>query len=568
MAFKFDANLDASGFKRGSEQMADALDNTVDTFKDLERQGERSIDNLSDGLGDGIKGGTREAENAVEKLEKKIRSSLDAAEDSAKRTGNGIGDSVKRGSREAEDGLDTMSENAASNAKEIGASFDGSFEGMVDGIQGFVAEALEGFGALGIAAGVAFAATIGIGLQALQSAADEANELTDTAISFGDALAQASTEEEAVAVLRDRFEEVANAVGDARSVWEIWQTRARTQGEQLADAIKLGALSAVDLSDAFDDPNPVTRMESLRKVQDQLNASIAQSTDEYEKAANGQLIAKDAVENWVDANADAAAVAKENLDISQEAKGILDEEIATQEAAVAILEAKATALGMTTEEYQASQAETERATEVQEGFNSALESAGDSVSVYEGILQRKTEAEKTAAQATADSTKDTTDSWEDYADTVSVSVDDMISEWNRQAEAAESFEANLALIAANGGQALADELRAKGPEAAGATADLLAKASPDQQRQAFESWGRATGQDMGDAMGEGVKSSQPKVQSDVDLLRQGIRTPAPVPLGVELPTQEQLQLELDRKVRALRPGTIELPAIVGVQRAV
>jgi hypothetical protein len=536
MAFKISFVSDVREVLRGNEAMEKGFNDTASSLDDVARDARKAGDNIEkslDSAGDAAKDAgnkierelsdsTKSAGQDADRLEKKFREAFDEVKTQSKKTGDGLGDNVKKGAKEADEGLDTMSENAGSNAKEIAASFDGSFDSMADGLQGFIAESLEGFGAIGLAGGVGIALAIGIGLNALNEMAEEANALTEDAVELGDALASATSVEDKVQVLSDRFSEVADEIGDARSAWEIWQDRARTKGEQFADAIKQGSLSAQALTDAFENPDPVRRLEDLRKVSDDLQKSIDRVADAQDEAAQTA---------WRQESGSRALSHSllEQIDVSKAAKDIIDDEIATQEASNAILEAKATALGLTTEEYIKQQSAAEKATAVQEAYASALEAAADPVQVYTDALGEATEA-------------------------TSQTVQDMIDTWNRQAEEAEKFEGNLAVIAASGGDALAAELRAKGPEAAAATADLIAKSGDAKIRESAAAYGRANGSAIGTGTADGITSQAGAVQGAVDAVGRGIRTPSlNYPVHVD---QAQAQAEVDRVARSLRAPTV------------
>lgn len=515
---EIEVDAKTSGAESGLGKVADGLDDVgdrLDQVGDGAKTSARTTERALDGIGDAAQDTARKAD----KLDRDLTQALDGISRESRRAGDDLGRNIQRGAQEADEGVDTLKENAGSNAKEIAASFDGSFEGMVDGIQGFVAEATEGFGAVGLLGGVGLAAAIGIGLNALTEAAEKANALTEEATGLSESIASAETASDAVAILRDRFNEVANEIGDARSIWEVWQPRAVTKAEQFADAIRLGSLNAVALTDAFNNPDPVARLEDLRSVVADLQRNI---TD-----------AQDAQIGWNETTGVAEEVdssltrqLQNRIDVSKAAKDILDDEVATQEAANAILEAKAAALGKTVAEYREHTAALEDTNAAQEAFTAALAAAADPVSVYEGILAAKNDAEKAAAEATAAATKSTTDSWEDYAKAATISVDDLIAEWNRQAEAAAAFEANLAIIAANGGQAMADELRAKGPEVGAAAAAALAEAGGSRVQEAAEAYGRANGQRVGQGTASGITGQQSAVQGAVDGLHRGIRVPS------------------------------------------
>lgn len=556
--FRWSFDLDSNPAKKGADEVARAIEDAGEVFEDFARDADRSVEKVGDSLGDDVKKGAREAEDAVERLERQIKEATDAAQKSGK-SGRDMGDDFKRGAKEADEGLDTLNENAASNAKEIGASFDGTFEGLADGVQGFIAEATEGFGAVGLVAGVGLATAIGIGLSALTDAAEEANVLTENAAALTDELANAGTTEEKISVLTDRFSELANEIGDARSAWEIWQPRAITKAEQFADAIKQGSLSAADLEDAFKNPDPIARLEDLRDVASQVQTSI----DRYNRSLEDNRTLNTRVGP---AQQEVNQALQENIRISEAARDIIQDEIATQEASNAILEAKATALGLTTDQYLEHIAATDAATAAQDAYASALESTSEPVSVYEGILAQKQEAEEAAAEASAKAAGDTSGAWRDSVPEVSASVDEMIAEWNRQAEEAAAFEGNLAIIAASGGQALADELRAQGPEAAAATADLIAKSGDAKIREASEAYGKANGEKVGEGTATGIRSKQGAVQGAVDDVAKGIRTPSlGYPVHVD---QNELQDEADKAARSVRPPIIQARMTVGVERAV
>ena len=158
----------------------------------------------------------------------------------------------------------------------------------------------------------------------------------------------------------------------------------------------------------------------------------------------------------------------------------------------------------------------ERAAQATESYAKALAATADPVSTYESILARKEEAERETAEATAAATDDASDSWEDYADDVSVTTADLIKDWQRQAREAAAFEENLAVIAAAGGQAMADELRAKGPEVAGSVAAVIAEAGPKQQASAIASHAAATGGSISQQMADTLVAQGWRLQRAVD----------------------------------------------------
>jgi hypothetical protein len=164
---------------------------------------------------------------------------------------------------------------------------------------------------------------------------------------------------------------------------------------------------------------------------------------------------------------------------------------------------------------QSSAEATAHAAEVQQGYAGALEDMADPVGSYEEILSRKEQAERTTAEKTAAATKDSSDSWEDYAKDVNVTIDDLIDDLDAQIKAAQDFETNLGKIAAAGGQAVADELRKKGPAVAGATAKLIAEAGPAKQKEYLAKYPVATGMATAGGIAAGITAGAPKVAAAV-----------------------------------------------------
>ena len=160
---------DASGVIKGTKDVEGALDKVIDSLDDVGDAGkdtERALDRSLDGAGDD-----------AEKLERKMRDAFDTVKKESRKAGDDVGDNIKRGSKEASQGLEDLDNNARSNAKEVAASFDGSAESIADGFQGLAAEAFEGWGPAGVAAGVAVAAGIGIITSETEKARERAEEL-------------------------------------------------------------------------------------------------------------------------------------------------------------------------------------------------------------------------------------------------------------------------------------------------------------------------------------------------------------------------------------------------------
>lgn len=477
-------------FIGGTKDVEGALGKVSDALDDVAKDAQKSGDKAAESMADAGKDMVRSTETSTEKMEKSFSEVAKAAKASGKAAGDDLGEHVKRGAKDADEGISALKENTAANAKEMGGSFQ-DVGSAIDGLQGLAAEAFEGFGPAGVAAGVAAAAGIGIVTQVLQQAADKANQLTEDATSLADTLGDPDLSQR-TADLRDRWDEVAKSIADVRSIWEVWQSRAVTNIEEIATATEDGKVSITAMYDAFTQPDPTKRLAALRDSLAQVNDRL----DDTDIVTAKAMIQTSAHERELDKQRTAL----------QHTKSALEDEIATQQAATTIEDALAKAKGQTIAQYQAEQKAAEKSAQIATSYATALESAAEPVSVYQDLLSKKQEAEKAAAEATAAATKDSADSWTDYAKDVAVSTQDLIDQWNAQAAQAEQFTANLAVIAAAGGQALADDLRAKGPEVASAVADTIAKSGPEEQKAAIDAYARASGAAAGQALADGLAS--------------------------------------------------------------
>jgi TP901 family phage tail tape measure protein len=96
------------------------------------------------------------------------------------------------------------------------------------------------------------------------------------------------------------------------------------------------------------------------------------------------------------------------------------------------------------------------------------------VGVYTQVLQDKQQKEQASAQATADATKSGKDSWKDYAHSVHESIDDYLTDLEKQIHAEDNWETNLLKLAGRGVRpAVLAVLEGMGKDAAPLIADLV-----------------------------------------------------------------------------------------------
>jgi hypothetical protein len=325
-----------------------------------------------------------------------------------------------------------------------------------------------------------------------------------------------------------KFQEFGDTVVDTKSWFEPWQKASVTALEKAADTAEKTGVSFEDLFKGMAGDVP-----AATKAIGDLNKRIADQqvvVDNLTEATGGY--------NTQQGQANTAA--RDALHELKGYRGELEEAIGTTSDAIKRNELFAKAMGMTVEAYQAQEDAAAKAKEEQDAYNEVLKGSADPVTNYADILATKTEEMKAAAQQHADDTKEATgeaaDSWEDYATNVEVSAQELIDTWNRQAEQAKAFQANLAIIAAAGGQALADELRAKGPEVGAAVAEVIANADPAQRQALIEGYGKATGHVYGDGVVVGLDEKAAAVREAWQRLLAPLLGPQPTWRAPMLPS--------------------------------
>lgn len=510
---------DASGVVREGRKVGDALDQVIDSLddvgdasKDAAREGERNLDQLSDALGDvaddakdtgrdvgrALDGIGDDAGDEADTLERKFSDSLKAVSKQAKTTGDDVGSHMKKGADDAEEGMKTLKENAGANFKEVGASFDGTVDGMFDSMQGFVAEATEGFGPLGLAAGAAVGVGLGILQSQLQAAADKVNELKEKAGELAVEYANA-TDTERWEALQEQIDELSTTLTDSKSWFEVWQSDARTAIEDVAAAIDAGVISAEEFNDVAYEPDVRKRAELLRDTIDSLNEKIddnkqkiSESVDQYNVYSG--FIGQDVVT----ASGELRDELVKQTDAAQGVKDVLSRWLDEADATVAILEAQATAAGKNVDEYLEWKQAAADAQAASESFHDALAGMSDPTDLLDGALEDSSSKVREWAQAQADATADATDTWEDFKEDApaSVALEDMLAQLDRIIAENESFKENLRLLGERGFGALAEELKAGGPDANGAIVEALTQATDDTVQRFAAGKGYLTGKNL------------------------------------------------------------------------
>lgn len=300
---------------------------------------------------------------------------------------------------------------------------------------------------------------------------------------------------------------------------------------------------------------------------------LKDSYDELGEARNAFTLSTMVAQGRLQGYADTLHMTVPEVRKLAEELGITDKELSTQEGWAKlkgeVTENRAALTGMARDAGLTGQAVTlavenmsDESIELLKKHNEALgEGFGgftDGLSVYETILARKTEAERAAAEATAAYTKDSGDSWEEYAGAVKVTMAELIMELSAQENAQREWQGNINLIAARGRQDVAMELAKMGPEGAQLAA-AFATSTDAELKKGGDLWLK-TMRDNGAMQGAAMQASTDNIakiaaaggkKTAGELARELGKSPAEVEMiatsvGLKLRPQMDLMSEIAR----------------------
>lgn len=301
---------ETKAFKRGIETgLIEPLEDAVEALDDLGKS--KGPDKLEDSLED--------AQDASKKLEREVKDTADTIEKEFRKSYADLKNSSDKGIDGAKEGLQDFKQEANSTAKESAASFDGSFESIVDMAQETAANAFAGFGPAGAVAGLAAAAGIGLVTAAFDRAGESAEELEEKTAEVFDQMIQSQGKYIGQEFIQSNLQELIN---DTEKMSEASKT-ATTLGIDQATVLRAmagdaAALSAVQgtaakqagvLGEAIEKQKESTnrasvedlkRLESLDKISGKFEADqgvyaeAGRRWDAYSKATTDSAFANDA----------------------------------------------------------------------------------------------------------------------------------------------------------------------------------------------------------------------------------------------------------------------------------
>ena len=182
------------GTTDAAEDAADALEDIGDAAKDGGRKAERAMDDTADAVED-VGDGAKDAERDLEKSFREISRAADKAGDDLE----DVGRSAKRGFDKVEDESEqagqVVADEARQSSAELGSSFDGSFESIVDGFRDVASSAGAELGGLaGYIAGFGTAAGIGLVTKVIEGIREREAKLRERANTLFEGYIEAAEE--------------------------------------------------------------------------------------------------------------------------------------------------------------------------------------------------------------------------------------------------------------------------------------------------------------------------------------------------------------------------------------
>lgn len=106
------------------------------------------------------------------------------------------------------------------------------------------------------------------------------------------------------------------------------------------------------------------------------------------------------------------------------------------------------------------------------------------LSVYQGLLMAKSESEREAAKATAESTVSSSDSWVDYVETTKVTLNELAAKLQEQLTNQENWRSNIVAITQRGGTEVGQAFLDMGVEGAALSAQMANATDAEFRRMA------------------------------------------------------------------------------------
>lgn len=428
---------DTSKVIKGTKDVEDALEKVGDALDNLDDAGKDAGDSLGDNLKDGatkaskatgdlsddakrdlkkvqddakdtgakidseLTDGTKEAADAGDKMESKFSDALKKVKAKAKDAGDDSGTSLKKGMDEGSKASEEFKSEATQNLSETVSSFRGDAEDIVQVIQDTFGGIVGGLGPMGMVAGAAMAAGIGVGVQMLQNAAEEAEEARERVADLAQAIVDAGGDITAVDIA-GKIREWGYEAADVKSWFEPWQDRTITNLEDIRDKAEQVGLSFSDMAAGLaggDLEQGEANLDAINELLEREQQTLADLTEE-ELTASPERVR--AIGEEMEAH-------QEKVRTLEDLKGQQEKANSETELAIELANLETTATEDNTEALEAKRdalaelrGETKDAMEAEEDYYASVEAATAALEENGGTMDASTEAGRTNRKAVRD----------------------------------------------------------------------------------------------------------------------------------------------------------------------
>ncbi|WP_442929166.1 phage tail tape measure protein [Modestobacter sp. VKM Ac-2985] len=332
-------------------------------------------------------------------------------------------------------------------------------------------------GLLTAAAPFAAIAAITYGITEIIKFSNAGDDARESIAAMGDAIDEADGNEAMFANTTSSLDELRDKVDELGPHVESWSKENRNWFEQAFIPVTGEVQDARESLQLYQD-----KLAELEEVEERYGQNINVLAGHY-KATREQVV------EFADAHginlAGSLQVTQTEFMRVAAATGEFSTQLAPLPGAVA---AGTDALAFLGDTSRMTEEQIESATKAIEDWRGELQKVGESfvepLSLYKGQLQEKTEAEQAQAQATADATEDSSDSWKDYVTEATVSLDEWAAELEQQILDQDAWRENIVRITQRGGLEVGQAFAAMGAEGASQTAAMASATDEDFNRMA------------------------------------------------------------------------------------
>lgn len=215
----------------------------IDPLEDFEKVAKKVDDVKVDGLEDSMKDAQRETKDAADELDK-LRDRIQDVDKANRgsRGGADLGDSYRKGSHEASESVSTFKDEAKANLSEVSSSFTGDIQSITDLVQGTLGGVVADLGPIGLVAGAAAAAGVGLIGAAITGAQEDAEAFQQRVSDLTNDLIETGRRGSAsLSYISDELQEMASATDDGTTSLKELRQAADRSGNSYKDLAQAAA---------------------------------------------------------------------------------------------------------------------------------------------------------------------------------------------------------------------------------------------------------------------------------------------------------------------------------------